>query len=484
MKYYIQTLGCAMNHSDSERVAAILEKIGYNKTNKPEETDLYIFNSCSIRQKGEDRVYGQFKKFREWKKLNPRLLIGITGCMVRKTSSRNSEKEDKDKLLSRLDNLDFVFKITDTQKLGDVLMEAEATLSIQDTSPLGSNTLASKACEKGEAQTDLPDEGGDAIPLGSNAYLRITPKYNNLLTAYVPIQTGCDKYCTYCIVPYARGRETSRPMQDIIEECTKLVENGCKEITLGGQNVNAYGKSVQDIQSGQFNKDQNQDPFITLLTELDKLKSNGLHKLNFTAPHPRHFSDEQIQAHVDLETLPNHIHLPVQAGDDTILDKMNRQYTTQEFKEIIRKFREKNPGCSVTTDIIVGFCGETEEQFDNTSKLFEEMQFDMAFLARYSERQGTTSQSAFEDDISREEKARRWHILNELLEKSSTKFNESFIGKTVEVLVEKYNEETGECEGKNRENIVVQFKGTPDLVGSIVNPKITKALTWLVKGEI
>jgi tRNA-2-methylthio-N6-dimethylallyladenosine synthase len=464
MKYYIQTLGCQMNHSDSERVASVLEKIGYERTEKAEETDLYIFNSCSIRQKGEDRVYGMFKNLINWKERNPRLLTGITGCMIRKTSTRNSEKKDKDKLFNKLESLDFVFRIEDTQKLGDILAEAEVQMEIP-------NLPEKKLCD----------------------YLRITPKYKNPLLAYVPIQTGCDKYCTYCIVPYARGREKSRPMKDILEECTALVENGCCEITLGGQNVNAYGKSALDTEHRDFT-DLKSDPFIRLLTELNKLKEKGLYKLNFTAPHPRHFTDELIQAHVDLGTLPNHIHLPVQSGDNEILQKMNRKYTVEEYREIIKKFRATNPGCSVTTDIIVGFCGETEEQFENTRRLFEELRFDMAFIARYSQRPGTVSAQAFKDDITREEKARRWHILNKLLEQCSTEFNESFVGQCVEVLVEKYEPEgengkkigaqPGECEGKTRENIIVQFKGSEDLVGKVVEVDVIKALTWAVKGEV
>ncbi|MBU0668138.1 tRNA (N6-isopentenyl adenosine(37)-C2)-methylthiotransferase MiaB [Patescibacteria group bacterium] len=451
MKYYIQTLGCAMNYSDSERVAALLEKMGYDRTSVAEETDLYIFNTCSIRQKGEDRVFGYLKNIIEWKKKNPRLLVGLTGCMVRRTSSKNSEKKDQDELIKKLKPLDFTFRITEAQKLGEVLEEVRPGLEIPELKEAG-----------------LSD------------YLRIRPKYTSSFQAYVPIQIGCDKYCTYCIVPYARGREKSRPMEEILAECKTLVENGCKEITLGGQNVNAYGKSVFDKQSGKFG--QNEDPFITLLREVDKLKALGLKRLRFTSPHPRHFTDELIELHTQLETLVNHIHLPVQAGDDAILKKMNRQYTVDEYRRIWKKIKKVLPGGSFTTDIIVGFCGETEQQFEGTRRLYEEIEWDMAYLARYSPRRGTTSFAAWEDDVSREEKARRWHVLNEVLERCSIRYNESLIGKTLEVLVEKYNEETGECEGKSRENIVVQFPGNPDMIGELVESKITKALTWSVKG--
>lgn len=452
MKYYIQTLGCAMNYSDSERVATILEKIGYQKTQTPEDTDLYIFNTCSIRQKGEDRVYGQISNVNQWKKHNPRLLIGITGCMVRHTSSRNTEKETKDELLKRLDALDFVFRINDTHKLGEVLEEAEPTL-------------------------DLPQ----LEEANLNDYLAIKPQYTSGIQAFVPIQIGCDKYCTYCIVPYSRGREKSRSMEDVVAECRYLVEKGAKEITLVGQTVNSYGKSIWDKKSGEFA--QWEDPFVELLRRLDALQELGLSRLRFTSPHPRDLSDALIQAHVELKTLTPHIHLPVQAGNNDVLKRMNRQYTVDHYRSLVDKIREKIPNCSVTTDIIVGFCGETDEQFEETARLFEELRWDMAYLARYSPRPGTASFKAFQDDISREVKAARWHRLNDLLEECSSEYNRDLVGKTLEVLVERFNEETGECEGKSRENKVVQFPGSPEMVGTLVPVKITSALQWLVKGE-
>jgi len=442
-----------MNYSDSERVAAILEKIGYQKAQIPDESDLYIFNTCSIRQKGEDRVYGFIKVVNQWKKKNPRLLIGITGCMVRKTSSRNTEKDLKDELLKKLDTLDFVFQIKETNRLAEILEEAEP-------------------------QLDLPQLEEAEL----NDYLKIKPNYQSRIQALVPIQTGCDKYCTYCIVPYARGREESRPMEDILNECKQLVENGAKEILLIGQTVNSYGKSILDKKTGKF--EGMEDPFVRLLTEIDKLSEKGLNRLRFTSPHPRDYSDALIEAHATLKTLTPHFHLPVQAGDDEVLKRMNRQYTVEKYKKIIDKIRARIPNASISSDIIVGFCGETDEQFENTAKLYEDVQWDMAYLARYSPRTGTTSVRAFKDDVTREKKAERWHRLNDLLEKSARAYHENLVGKTLEVLVEKYNEETGECEGKSRENKLVQFQGNPNLVGSIVEVKGIKGLEWLVKGEL
>jgi tRNA-2-methylthio-N6-dimethylallyladenosine synthase len=452
MKYYIQTLGCAMNYSDSERVSAILEKIGYQKAGAPEESDLYIFNTCSIRKKGEDRVYGQLRNLSGLKKINPRLLVGITGCMVRNSSSRNSEKEQKDEILKRTDTVDFVFRIKDTQKLGEILEEAEPQLDLPQLE-----------------EADLQD------------YLKIKPQYTSKIQAFVPIQIGCDKYCTYCIVPYSRGREQSRPLKDIVAECRALVEHGCLEITLLGQTVNSYGLSALDKKSGMF--EGMEEPFVTLLTEINRLKELGLNRVRFTSSHPRDFTDRLIKAHTELETLCPAIHLPVQAGNDEVLKRMNRQYTVKKYKSIIEKIRRTIPNCAISTDIIVGFCGETEEQFEDTCKLFEEVRWDMAYLARYSPRGGTVSVKIYKDDVTHEEKAKRWHRLNKILEECSTEKNKACEGRVLEVLVEKYHEQTGELEGRSRENKVVQFAGDPSLVRTIVEVKITKGLQWSLKGR-
>lgn len=477
-----------MNYSDSERVASVLEKLGYDRTQAVEDSDLYIFNTCSIRQKGEDRVYGQLRNINSLKKKNPRLLIGITGCMVRKTSSRNSQKESKDELLRRLPELDFVFRIIDTGKLPEVLEEAEPQLDLPQLEEVNSE---SDGISSPSPQPKLDTD-----------YLKINPKYTSAFQAFMPIQIGCDKFCTYCIVPFSRGREKSRPMQEILDECRSLVENGCKEITLVGQTVNSYGLSIWDKKSGisadansltgapgaKFTKGDKPatatpEPFVELLTRIDQLKEIGLNRLRFLSSHPRDFTDALIQAHVELETLCNYIHLPVQAGDDQVLKNMNRQYTAEHCKNLMAKIRKTIPYCSISTDIIVGFCGETEEQFNRTAEMFREVRWDMAYLARYSPRPGTASHKAFKDDVTRQEKARRWHILNKILEECSSEKNRECEGRTFEVLVEKYTEETGECEGKSRESKVVQFKGTPDLIGKIVQVKITKGLQWMLKGE-
>ncbi|MCC6643448.1 tRNA (N6-isopentenyl adenosine(37)-C2)-methylthiotransferase MiaB [Candidatus Peregrinibacteria bacterium] len=464
LKYFIQTFGCQMNYSDTERVAAILEKSGYQKAEQLEEVDLFIFNTCSIKQKGEDRVYGIIKNIGQMKKANPRLLIGITGCMVRQTSSRNSEWDKKDDLLKNLKPLDFVFRITDTGTLPAVLAEAEPLLELSEIE--------------------------DITPQSNTDYLRVKPEYTTKFQAFVPIQIGCDKYCTYCIVPYSRGREQSRPLSEILTECRQLVENGCKEITLVGQTVNSYGLSALDQKSPNFadyhglrsQGARPELPFIRLLRELNALSELGLDRLRYTSPHPRDLTDELIEAHATFKVLCPYIHLPVQSGDNQVLARMNRKYTVEQYREKVTKLRARIPHCAISTDLIVGFSGETEEQFENTYRLFEEMQWDQAYISRYSERKGTLAHKAFPDNIPAEEKARRWHKVNNLLKKVSLKNHQALEGKVLEVLVETYLPLTKECQGKSREMKIVQFPGTPDLIGTIQKIKIEKGLDWLLKG--
>lgn len=463
LKYTIQTLGCNMNYSDSERVIAVLENAGYRKATKSQECDLFIFNTCSIRQKGEDRVFGTLKRLTRLKAVKPNLLVGLTGCMVRKTSSRNSPRGKQDELIHNLKTLDFVFKINDLHYLTQTLTEAEPTLDLPFTEDFSQS---------------------------QDGYLQITPEYSSKYSAFVPIQIGCDKFCTYCIVPYARGREKSRSMNEIVSECRKLVENGCKEINLVGQTVNSYGLSQADRDDPEFSYFHTvksgakpKAPFIKLLHELNGLRELGLDRLRFSSSHPKDFSDDLIMAHKELAVLTPHIHLPIQSGNNEILARMNRKYTYEEYKEIINKFRAVTPGAVITTDIIVGFSGETETQFKNTVDAFKNIRWDQAYISRYSERSGTVASKCFPDDVSREEKARRWHAVNNLLKKMSLEKNHEYIGRTLEILVENFNDETGEAEGRSRENKMVQFPGDKEMIGQIIRVKITAALEWVIKGK-
>lgn len=446
-----------MNYSDSERTASVLEALGFEPAENEESADFLLFNTCSVRQKAEDRVLGLRPHLRELKAKNPHLRIALTGCMSRLSSTQNDEGE-KDKLLYRMPELDIVFQIKDVAKLPEL---------IADVMPKIKEKISGT-----EVETEL----------GSlENYFKIAPKKVSKAQVFVPIMTGCDKFCTYCIVPFARGREFSRDFDEIVEECKKHVEEGAKEITLVGQTVNSYGLSFNDKKSGKFEK-YGISPFSVLLREVDKLHEKGLVRLRFTSPHPRDFSDELIQTLAELNAGCPYIHMPVQSGDDDMLRRMNRNYRAAEYKEIFRKIRRLIPDCAITTDIIVGFCGETDEEFENTYKMYEELQFDMCFLARYSPRKGTYSQLKLKDDVPAKIKATRWHKLNNLLVKIMKEKHSTFVGKEVEVLVEKQDGE--KCSGRTPHNKEVHFKSDQPLIGELVSVKITKSGGIFLEGEM
>lgn len=459
-----------MNYSDSERVSAVLENLGLEPAKSNQNADLIVLNTCSVRQKAEDRILGLMPLFTDLKKKKGNLLIAITGCMVRKSSTKKSLV--KDELVKKLSEVDLVFRIEDLAKLPALLAE------------IGCVKLHYDNCLSAVARSQASE--------GRENYFKITPKYTSKFQAFVPIMTGCDKFCAYCIVPYARGREKSRPIKEIFKECEKLVGNGCREITLLGQNVNSYGLSMLDQKSGKFKYDENQkvwpwkiqgkSPFAALLCKIDKLKSKGLKRVRWTSAHPRDMTDDVIETVAKLKTQMPYIHLPIQAGDDKVLRKMNRPYTAADYKRIIKKIRKAIPSCAVSTDIIVGFCGETKQQFENTYRLYKEIEWDMAYIARYSPRKFTLAYKTMQDNVPAGEKARRWHKLNKILTAVSRKKHKASIGKTVEVLVERCK--NGICEGYSEHFKRTQFHGTKDLIGKFVKVKILKAGDWHLTGEM
>jgi tRNA-2-methylthio-N6-dimethylallyladenosine synthase len=447
LKYKVMTYGCQMNHSDSERLSKVLENYGYSECTDVTDADLVLFNTCSIKQRAEDKVIGQMSKVSAMKKERPNLLLGITGCMTRVTSTRVSEK--KDKLFSQVKNLDLCFQIQDMTKLGGMLSELNPEF----------NQLEMQEAELGN-------------------YFEIQPKYKTAFQAYIPIMTGCDKFCTYCIVPYSRGREVSRPIEEIYKEALRLVANGCIEITLLGQNVNSYGLSWEDKKvEGKFHYDT--PPFVQLMRKLDTIE--GLERVRWTSPHPQDMTNEVIDAVYELRTQMPYIHMPLQAGNDRLLKKMNRNYDKNKFREIVDYIREKMPDCSISTDMIVGFCGETPEEFAETCEFFEEMGFDLAFISQYSTREGTTADMLKKDDVSREEKKLRFHALNAVLKRTSFARNKFFEGKTVQVLVEKVLD-SGELSGRSEHYKEVVFEGSKDLVGKIIPVKVERSLEWRLEG--
>ncbi|MFC1787704.1 tRNA (N6-isopentenyl adenosine(37)-C2)-methylthiotransferase MiaB [Patescibacteria group bacterium] len=457
-KYHIITYGCQMNKSDSERMDAILQGVGFESTNQEAEADLILINTCSVRQSAEDRVFGKIRNFAKMKKKKPKLIVGITGCMP----GRDRDHKIKDKL-----------------PMVDLYFPTEAMGQLP-------RWIAELRPELVNSTDQIED------------YLKITPEYQSTRQAYISIQTGCNNFCTYCVVPFARGLEKNRPLADIMKEIKDLAEQGCIEITLLGQTVNSY--LAPDPEN--FSKNNPfKHHFAALLWEVNQV--DGISRLHFTAPHPIHMTDEVI----DAMTLPAHLnflHLPVQCGDNDILRKMNRRHTREQFLDVISRVKAKIPNIALGTDLIVGFCGETKEQFEATVDLYQKADFDISYTARYSVRSGTAAWRAFEDDVPDEEKKRRWWTIQKLMEKNVYEKNQKFVGQSVSVLVERHEEprinkkimakpeiaekilakHPGNCFGNSRELKLVSFVGGPELIGQIVEVKVNKADKWILFGEI
>lgn len=437
-KYYIITYGCQMNKSDSERVAAVLEKNGYKPAKSEQQADLIVLVACSVRQSAVDRLYGKVRALVKLKKKNKKLKIVLTGCVL---------SEDKKKLK---DQFDLFLNISEWKSFPKKFQVS--SYRFQDID-----------------------------------YFHIKPRYTDKFRAYVPIMTGCNNFCSYCVVPYVRGREVSRNVADILTEVKQLAKNGCLEVTLLGQNVNAYQpKDVENFSKNnpyisrifRHRMSGNNSNFAALLWEINQI--TGLERIHFTAPHPANMTDEVIDA-LTLPKMVNYLHLPVQAGDDGVLRRMNRHYTSEDYLKLVEKIRKKKPSIALGTDIIVGFPGETKKAFQNTVKLYMKVGFDIAYLAMYSPREGTVA-AKMKDNVSRAEKKRRWRVLQDLMEEIVFRKNQQYVGKTVSVLVDKYKD--GKCIGNSREMKIVRFPGKKNMIGKIFNVKIKKAFEWILEGEV
>ncbi|MBT3864815.1 tRNA (N6-isopentenyl adenosine(37)-C2)-methylthiotransferase MiaB [Candidatus Peregrinibacteria bacterium] len=467
MQYHIQTHGCQMNYSDSERIETYLNNLGFKKAKSEKEADLFIFNSCSVKQKAEDKVIGSMEKLIARKRKNPNLLIALTGCMIRKSSTRADEKENRDHFIKQLKHLDIAFRIEDLPNL---------------------RKLLSESCKHRKITTDsLPKIHDEELA----DYFHINPAHASKAQVFIPVSTGCDKFCTYCIVPFARGREVSRNLDEIIEEATQAVEQGALEITLLGQTVDSYGLSNIDRQNHLFDYDKidagdQPPPFVQLLTKINALHKKGLKRIRFTSPHPKDVSPELIESYATLETLMPHIHLPIQSGDNSVLQRMNRPYTIERYKEIVTALRKTRPDIAITTDMIIGFCGETEEEFQNTLDLYKELDFDFCYSSRYSNRKGTHADKNLPDDISRKTKAERWHRFNDSLKVITQNKLEKYIGQTLEVLIEEADAKT--IRGKSPHNKTVQFpagkSANKTLIGTIQKVLIKEAHDWILFGDL
>jgi tRNA-2-methylthio-N6-dimethylallyladenosine synthase len=439
MKYFIITFGCQMNKSDSERIAGVLEEMGYQRASNENEADLILVNMCSVRQSAVDRVYGLAQKFKKFQTSKPKLRTVLTGCI---------SKRD---FLKFKNFFDFILPIKTLNFWPEIL--------------------------KKEKFHFLPDQREkNFIEKFSCQYLKIKPKYEKKFSVFIPISTGCNNFCSFCIVPFVRGPLVCRDHQEILEEAKEAIKNGAKEIWLLGQNVNDY-TSPSDPSIN----------FAKLLKMINEIDSNFW--LRFTSPHPKNFSDELIETMAKCQKVTPYLNLPVQSGDDEILKRMNRGYTIKEYKNLVKKIRKAfkkyrkglEKEVAISTDVIVGFPGESEKNFQNTVKLFKEIKFDMAYIAQFSPRPGTAAEK-MKDDVSKKEKERRWKILTEVLKETALEKNKKFIGKEIEVLPEEHKD--GSLIGKCRHYKTVKFEGDKNLIGSFVRVKILDALPWGLKGKI
>ncbi len=434
--YHIITFGCQMNKNDSERLETILSSMGMQETDDPEVADVILMNSCSVRESAEGRVYGKSRIFSELKKKKPNLIVGVTGCMPGR---------DKDGALERgLHDVDLYFPTRDMIMLPKWLSELNPDLR----------------------PVDLEDD-----------YLTIQPQHDKIYQAYVTIQTGCNHFCTYCVVPHARGLEGNRPLKSIMGEISDLVSKGCVEITLLGQIVNHWIAPDPEYFSKENKYSEND--FAKLLWEINQI--DGLERVHWTAPHPVYMDDEVIDA-LTLSKQINFLHLPVQSGNSDILKKMNRRHTREDYLDVIKKIKAARPEIALATDIIVGFCGETDEQFQDTVSLYKECDFDISYNAQYSQRSGTVAAKTFQDDVAKEVKKERWWVLQKMMEERVLEKNKKYEGKTVSVMVDTYKH--GMCGGNSSEMKRVNFPGSPDLLGSIVDVVIDKPDMWILWGKM
>jgi len=414
----------------------ILQGMGFLPTENREDADLIIMTTCSVRQSAEDRVYGLAKEINKLKAKNPRLLIGVTGCMA--------GRDTDGKIRKRLSFVDLFFSASDMTKLPQMIAEKWPEVSFN------------RSCE--------------------SDYLLVNPKYHQKHKAFVTIQTGCNKFCSYCVVPYARGREACRSVKDILAEIQKLADDGCLEITLLGQAVNNYIASDPE----SFSKtNPYHDHFAALLWEINQIV--GIKRVHYTAPYPNHMTDEVIDA-LNLPAQVNFLHLPAQSGDNEILRRMNRRHTREQYLEIIEKIKAKRPSIALGTDLIIGFCGETDEQFERTLDMYRECDFDISYHARYSPRSGTLAAKVFKDDVTKEEKMRRWKKIQALMEETTLRKNQKFLGQIVSVLVDRCDEK-GICWGNTNEMKLASFPGLPELVGKIVEMKVERPDVWVLFGH-
>ena len=436
-KYSIMTFGCQMNENDSEKLAGMLVEMGYVKSDNSADSDIIIYNTCCVRENAELKVYGHLGSLKKLKKNNPDMVIAVCGCMMQ-------QKEVVSHIMKVYRHVDLIFGTHNLHKLPELLFKTTAKNRQRTVEILES---------EGYVTEGIPVEREDGIK------------------AWVTAMYGCNNFCSYCIVPYVRGRERSRNHKDIINEVRMLGCNGYKEITLLGQNINSYGKDKSDILS-----------FPELLYRINEI--DGIERIRFMTSHPKDLSNELVKAMKECEKVCEHLHLPLQSGSDAILDKMNRKYNKNDYIELALYVKESIPGIAVTTDIIVGYPGETEEDFENTLDVVRKVRFDSAYTFLYSKRPGTPAADK-PGQIDEETKKIRFDKLIDVQNKISKEINDSLSGQILEVLVEGLSKNNaGILTGRSRTNKIVNFAGDRSFTGKLVYVRIEKAKTWSLEGKL
>ncbi len=456
-KVYIETMGCQMNKSDTERILGMLSHFGYEETTEPKEADLLMVNTCSIRQLSADKAYslvgvwGKWKQEERQKELQSKpfknIKIAFCGCVA---------QQDKEKLLKRFPYVDLVFGTNNVYELPELIKRINE---------------GERVCAANETPKKFTDGEQEA---------KYEIKRAKSLNAWIPIMEGCNNFCTYCIVPFTRGRERSRKPAEILEEAKKAIQEGFKEITLLGQNVDSYGKTLD--------KDKDYDgrevTLANLLRDLNKIE--GKFRIRFVTSYPTDITDDLIQAVKECDKVCEFFHIPMQSGNSKVLKEMNRRYNREEYGVIVKKIRNTFENVAITSDFIAGFPGETEEEFLDTLSAIDEFELDYSNTAAYSPRIKTKAAKWTDKFIDEETKFERLARLNEKNREACLKSNKKCIGKTFEILVESFEDK--DCKiilaGRARNNKIVHFEGTKNLVGEFVNVKITGASTWHLRGEI
>ena len=456
-KVYVETMGCQMNKSDTERILGMLSHFGYEETQEPKEADLLIINTCSIRQLSADKAYSAVGVWGKWKDEEKKkelaqkpfrnIKIAFCGCVA---------QQDKEKLLKRFPFIDLVFGTNNVYELPYLIERINN---------------GERVCATNETPKKFTDGEEEA---------KYDIKRAKSLNAWIPIMEGCNNFCTYCIVPFTRGRERSRKPAEIMEEAKKAIKDGFKEITLLGQNVDSYGKTLDP------NKDYDgrDVTLANLLRDLNKI--DGKFRIRFVTSYPTDITDDLIAAVKECDKVCEFFHIPMQSGNTDVLRAMNRRYTREEYGEIVQKIRKTFQNVAITSDFIAGFPGETEEQFNDTLTAIDEFELDYSNTAAYSPRVKTKAAKWTDKFIDEETKSDRLARLNEKNREACLKSNEKCVGRVFEILVESYEEKNGDIilAGRAENNKIVHFKGDKNLVGQFVNVKITSASTWHLRGEL